>query len=280
MPGTQEWVWSSKLIDPSTHRESKPRIHGKTMVIDKGLGWNGFEDLLETAGPYIDYVKIGFGTAVLYPLPLLKRKIALAREYDVTILPGGTFFEIALHQQAITEFFDMILFLGFTGIEISDGTLALDRRKRNEMILHGLEEGLHVLTEFGKKNKDIPMDHHEFAETCDADLYYGAELVTIEARESGLGIGVFDQHGLCRDDEVEHMLARLPPHQRHQLLWEAPLLSQQVQLLHLLGNCVHLGNIAAQDVISLEALRRGLRSDTFESFAMNAHERENPCSSK
>ena len=50
---------------------------------------------------------------------------------------------------------------------------------------------------------------------------------------------------------------------RTKLMWEAPHKSQQAQLLNLLGTATNLGNIAPEDLISLEALRRGLRSDTF-----------------
>jgi len=46
-------------------------------------------------------------------------------------------------------------------------------------------------------------------------------------------------------------------------LWEAPRKEQQVALLHAFGPQVNLGNIPAQDVLALEAMRRGLRSDTF-----------------
>ncbi len=36
---------------------------GLTHVIDKGLGPRAWEDVLETSGPYIDIVKLGWGSA-------------------------------------------------------------------------------------------------------------------------------------------------------------------------------------------------------------------------
>ncbi len=47
------------------------------------------------------------------------------------------------------------------------------------------------------------------------------------------------------------------------MMWEAPLKHQQVHLLRKFGSDVHLGNISPNDTLSLETLRRGLRSDTF-----------------
>jgi len=46
------------------------------------------------------------------------------------------------------------------------------------------------------------------------------------------------------------------------ILWEAPLKAQQQELIALFGPNVNLGNVAPDEVIALEALRRGLRADT------------------
>ena len=84
-------------------------------------------------------------------------------------------------------------------------------------------------------------------------------MVTIEARESGMGVGIFDHNGKCKDDELQRVLSAISG---QQLLWEAPLKSQQVHLINMLGPNIHLGNIPPDELIALEALRRGLRSDT------------------
>lgn len=253
--------WTSKLFDPSASREQKPRLTGKTMVLDKGLGWHSFQDLVETAGAYIDYLKIGFGTTPLYPTPLLKRKIELAKAHDILIFPGGTFLEIAIAQQSTCDFFEWILHLGFSGIEVSDGTIELSRRTRTEMILYGIEEGLHVITELGKKSTDYSWNWAQLMETYATDIEFGASLVAVESRESGRGIGIYDEQGTCKSDELAQCYEFI--HNPQHLLWEAPQPAQQLQLIQWLGADVNLGNVAPQDVFSLEAWRRGLRSDTF-----------------
>jgi phosphosulfolactate synthase len=260
MKVTSHVEWNPVLADPTGRRQIKPRTLGKTMVIDKGLGLHAFEDLLETSAAHIDLLKIGFGTSPLYPLPVLHQKIKMANAHDICVYPGGTFLEVAISQHAIPSFFEMILHLGFTGLEVSDGTIELSRKLRNELILMGLDEGLQVITEYGKKGWGSSIEIEELIETVSEDVEFGADLVTIEARESGMGVGIFDEQGNCKDDELEKVLTAIPGQQI--LLWEAPLKNQQVHLMKLLGPDIHLGNIASHDIISLEALRRGLRSDT------------------
>ncbi|MBE1446121.1 phosphosulfolactate synthase [Paenibacillus sp. OAS669] len=238
----------------------KPRELGKTMVIDKGLGIHALEDLLQTAGDHMDMLKIGFGTSPLYSTSLLKRKIEMVKEHDIIIYPGGTFLEVAISQGAVDEFFDMAAFLGFNGLEISDGTIELDRSVRSELIRRAKELGYTVITEYGKKCWGSSIEIEDLIETVVIDSELGASLITIEGRESGKGVGIYDEQGGCKDEAIELVLRQVPS--KHLLLWEAPHKDQQVHLLNTLGTDIHLGNIAPADLISLEALRRGLRSDT------------------
>ncbi|NMB52997.1 MAG: phosphosulfolactate synthase, partial [Bacteroidales bacterium] len=50
------------------------------------------------------------------------------------------------------------------------------------------------------------------------------------------------------------------------VIWEAPLKSQQVWFIKHFGHNVNLGNISPDEVIPLESLRLGLRGDTFFQF--------------
>lgn len=258
---TSHPTWIPALADPTGRRQRKPRTSGKTMVIDKGLGLHAFEDLLQTSSAHIDMIKIGFGTSPLYPADLLRKKIAMAAASGVTIYPGGTFLEVAIAQNEIEAYFDTVLSLGFTGLEVSDGTIEVDRRLRSELIERGVREGLSVVTEYGKKIWGSTIEIDELITTVAVDLSCGAELVTIEGRESGTGVGIFDENGKCKDRDLERILEAIPG--RDALLWEAPHKDQQVHLMQLLGPEVNLGNIPAHDIFALEALRRGLRSDTF-----------------
>ncbi|MEK8132754.1 phosphosulfolactate synthase [Paenibacillus filicis] len=252
--------WQPRLGDPTGLRSGKPRTTGKTMVIDKGLGLHALEDLLQTAGRHMDMLKIGFGTSPLYDTSLLRKKIEMVKAHDILIYPGGTFLEVAIVQQSVDHYMDMLAYLGFTGIEVSDGTIEVPRSLRSELILRGRDAGLTVITEYGKKGWGSAIELEELVETAVIDAELGAELVTIEGRESGKGVGIYDESGGCKDEELERVLSQVP--HPGMLLWEAPHKDQQVHLLQRIGSHIHLGNILPSDVISLEALRRGLRSDT------------------
>ncbi|MBD2847282.1 phosphosulfolactate synthase [Paenibacillus sp. IB182496] len=264
--------WPPQLRDPKGMRgqyrqggrpvqEADRQASGFTMVMDKGLGSHAFGDLLEVAGPYMDCIKLGFGTSVLYDEQLLQEKLAAARRHGILVMPGGTLLEAAVSQQVAGAFFDAVCAAGFSAVEVSDGTIELDRRRRSELIAEGVKRGLRVFTEYGKKSEGSAIEAIELARTVEADIRAGADLVIVEARESGLNIGLFDERGECREGVLEAAAAAV--RELGDVLWEAPLKTQQNQLLTRFGPGVHLGNIAPGDCVALEAMRRGLRSDTF-----------------
>lgn len=261
MEYTAQAQWQPLLLDPTGRRSGKPRMTGRTMVIDKGIGMGAFADMLDTCAPYIDMIKIGFGTAPLYPVSLLRQKIDMAKSRDIIIYPGGTFLEVAVQQGKTDEFFEMAAELGFNGIEVSDGTIDVPRDLRNELIQRGRALGMTVVTEYGKKAWGSEIEIGRFAATFCQDLEFGAELVIVEGRENGKGVGLFDERGELRDETLLEMPARTGNADR--LMWEAPLKHQQVHLMKTIGRHVNLGNIPMEDILSLECLRRGLRSDTF-----------------
>lgn len=258
---TSQQEWHHRLADPTGRRKLKPRADGKTMVLDKGLGLHAFQDLLQTCGEHIDVIKLGFGTAALYPPQILRRKIEWADAAHIEVMPGGTFLEVAVIQGVSDHFLNTVATLGFSSVEISDGTIDLDRRTRNELIRKAKELGLRVHTEYGKKLWGSTVHLEELLETIHIDLAHGAETVTVEGRESGAGVGIYDEDGECNTEHILQIVRRLSDPAN--VLWETPQKNQQVFFIETLGPDVNLGNIAPGDVLSLEALRRGLRSDTF-----------------
>jgi phosphosulfolactate synthase len=250
----------SNWANPSGRCRNKPRDRGLTMVIDKGVGLCAFRDLLELASPYLDIYKLGFGTTALYPQNLLQQKLTLAKQHGLHIMPGGTFFEIACRNTPVLGYMKFIQSLGFNAVEISDGTFPLSSTLRKEAIAAGVETGLVVYTEVGKKAADYRAERDELLQTLDSDLRAGASHVIVEARESGT-VGVFDGNGNV-DGGFIRDIADTAREQANRLIWEAPQKEQQVSLILSLGCEVNLGNIAYTDVLALESLRRGLRGDT------------------
>ena len=67
-------------------RNAKPRDHGITMVMDKGLSIEEAKNFLSVANHHVDIVKLGFGTA--YVTPDLKKKIEVYQAYDIPVYFG------------------------------------------------------------------------------------------------------------------------------------------------------------------------------------------------
>lgn len=230
------------------------------MLLDKKLGLSGTRDLLELACDYIDIIKLTFGTSALYPETILRDKIKLIRFYGVEVYPGGTLFEIAIWQNQLESYLERAAELGFTGIEISDGTIPLSTHERRRAIASAKAYGFEVITEVGKKDGTfIPILRMQ--QIILDDLEHGADKVIIEGRESGKGVGIYDSDGKVKEAEVEALVHGLIC--LDSLFWEAPLKNQQVSLIKRFGPNVNLGNIAPEESLALEALRCGLRGDTF-----------------
>ena len=169
--------WHPALADPTGSRESKPHRKGQTMVIDKGLGLHAYQDMIDAAGAYIDVIKLGFGTSVLYPRELLLRKVELARQAGIHIMPGGTLLEIAIVKDRTDEFFRSVASYGFTAVEVSDGTIEMNRNLRSSLIIKGIDAGLIVVTEYGKKMSGSRIEIDELVKTVEMILAIIAETV-------------------------------------------------------------------------------------------------------
>ncbi|MHB8172020.1 MAG: phosphosulfolactate synthase [Thermincolia bacterium] len=252
--------WQEIITFPLGERKNKPRSAGLTMVMDKGLGLAATRDLLETAAPYIDFIKLGFGTSALVNENLLREKIHLVSSYGVDIYPGGTFLEIACLQNKIQNYLAYAQQLGFTHLEISDGTITMSQETRAALIAATRNAGFTVITEVGKKDPRDQLSTTEIINQVKADLAHGAYKVILEGRETGKGIGIYDNNGKVKQDDLKTLTDSIEDVTT--ILWEAPMKNQQQELIMNIGPNVNLGNISPGEVLSLEALRVGLRSDT------------------
>jgi phosphosulfolactate synthase len=239
------------------YRSPKPRSDGLTHVLDKGLSLVGLESLIQTARESIDIVKLGWGTA--YVSDGVKAKVALCRSADIHLCPGGTLLEICDRQDRIDDYVRWLERLGVTHVEVSNGALGMTIAHKRELI-HRLAQEFVVLSECGSKNPAVDVIAASWVAEMRGDLDAGASLLIAEARESGT-VGLYGPDGRVRAELVDALVADLPP---DRIIFEAPRKDQQAWFVRRLGPSASLGNIPADEVIALETLRLGLRSDTLD----------------
>ncbi|XRO77284.1 phosphosulfolactate synthase [Methanocaldococcus sp. 10A] len=235
---------------------------GLTVVLDKGLPPKFVEDYLKVCGDYIDFVKFGWGTSAVINREIVKEKINYYKDWGIKVYPGGTLFEYAYIKNKFDEFLNECEKLGFEAIEISDGSSDISLEERKKAIEKAKDNGFIVLTEVGKKlpEKDRQLTIEDRIKLINFDLDAGADYVIIEGRESGKCIGLFDKEGKIKEKELDVLAKNVDI---KKVIFEAPQKNQQVAFILKFGSSVNLANIAFDEVISLETLRRGLRGDTF-----------------
>lgn len=237
-------------------RNKKPRKHGITMVMDKGLSIEEAKNFMSVAHPHVDMVKLGFGTS--FVTPDLKNKLEIYRSYDIPVYFGGTLFEAFLIRNQFEDYINVCKEFGISYMEVSDGSINIPHTEKCGYIEKLSKYGT-VLSEVGSKDATHIMPPYKWIELMKAELEAGAIYVIAEAREAG-NVGIYRGTGEVREGLVQEILTQIP---EEKIIWEAPQKAQQLYFLELIGCNVNLGNIAPTEVIPLEAMRIGLRGDTF-----------------
>lgn len=245
-------------------RTQKPRMQGITMVTDKGLSAGEVENFLSVSAPYVDIVKLAFGTPVVSSQ--LKEKIEIYHSYNVPVYFGGILFEAYIVRNQFDDYLRMIKEFDIKYMEVSDGSVSITHAEKCGYIEKLTKYGV-VMGEIGSKDKD--REHitppYKWIELIEEELAAGASYIIAESRETGT-VGIYRDSGEVREGLVNEILTKIP---HEKIIWEAPKKDQQLYFLELLGCNANLGNIDPHEVISLEAMRIGLRSDSFHFFLSN-----------
>ncbi len=237
-------------------RDEKPRKKGLTMVMDKGLSVQEARNLCESSGHLIDYLKLGFGTSLVSNN--LKEKIKIYKENNIRVYFGGTLFEAFVIRNMYDDFLKYLSTYNVEMIEVSDGSMHMEHDVKCEYI-QKLSKKFTVISEVGTKEAGIIISPNKWIKMMKNELQAGSINVIAEARESG-NVGIYRPNGNAHVVLINKILDNVP---KDSILWESPNKSQQVWFVKLLGANVNLGNIAPNEVISLETIRLGLRGDTF-----------------
>jgi phosphosulfolactate synthase len=237
-------------------RSPKPRQVGITHVIDRGLSVAEVDGLVEVAGESVDLIKLGWGTALA--TGNLDQKLARYREHGIPAVLGGSLTEIAIAQDQLERLIEWVKELGLAHFEISDGTIALDHDRKLELI-ERLAKDFTVLSEVGSKDDTGAITPpYLWVEQMRQELDAGAWKVIAEGRESGTA-GIFRPDGEVREGLIQEIVHEIDA---DSILFDAPRKAQQVWFVRRFGADVNLGNIPVDEVLALETLRLGLRSDT------------------
>ncbi|MFZ0666618.1 MAG: phosphosulfolactate synthase [Acidimicrobiales bacterium] len=251
------------------NRSSKPRRQGLTVVIDNGAPLGVFKDAISSAKELIDLVKFGWGTALV--TPRMREKTSHLRQCGIGYFFGGTLFEKFAEQGLIEEYMALCRQWGCDYMEISDGTVHMSSRTKSSSIERASRDFV-VLSEVGYKDpaRCESLTGNDWRSFIERDFDAGASFVVTEARESGRG-GLCDAAGALRGDIVEEIIGSVDV--RH-LVFEAPTKELQTFFVTRIGSDANLANIALNDVIGVETLRLGLRSDTFLHFELEHRHQE------
>lgn len=240
-------------------RTVKPRSAGLTMVMDKGLSIREVEDFLSISGIYADIVKLGWATS--YVTPDLDKKLDVYRAANIPFYFGGTLFELFIARGQFDDYRRILDKYKLQYVEVSDGSLELPHDEKCKYI-EILAKDFTVLSEVGSKDAEKIIAPYKWIAMMNKELEAGSYKVIAEAREAG-NVGIFRGTGEVRSGLVDEILTQIPD---EKIIWEAPQKAQQTWFIQLLGANVNLGNIAPNELIPLETLRLGLRSDTFHHF--------------
>ncbi len=239
-------------------RSEKPREVGITHVLDRGLSLAEVDGLIEVVGGAIDIVKLGWGTALA--TENLDSKLRRYREHEIPVVLGGTLTELAIAQDSLEGLLAWVRELGLAHFEISDGTIALEHERKLELISR-LAEEFTVLSEVGSKDDTGAITPpYLWVEQMQKELEAGAWKVIAEGRESGTA-GIFRPSGEVREGLIGEIVHDVD---QARIIFDAPRKEQQVWFIRRFGADVNIGNVPASEVLALETLRRGLRSDTLD----------------
>jgi phosphosulfolactate synthase len=191
----------------------------------------------------------------------LRKKIETYKSYGIPLYFGGTLFEAFVIRNQFDDYIAVCKDYGIDWIEVSDGSITIPHAEKCGYIEKLTRYGK-VLSEVGSKDAAHIIPPYKWIELMRAELSAGSSYVIAEAREGG-NVGIYRGSGEVREGLVQEILTQIPG---ERIIWEAPQKAQQLYFLELLGCNVNLGNIAPSEVIPLEAMRMGLRGDTFHLY--------------
>ena len=180
---------------------------------------------------------------------------------NIPVYFGGTLFEAYVLRDQLDAYMELLDRFDIEHAEVSNGTIWLSDQRKVE-IIQRMSKHFTILSEIGSKNPNDIIPPYKWVKMIERELEAGAWKIICEARESGT-VGVFRPNGEVRSGLIDEIADQVPV---ENLIFEAPKKEQQVWFIKKFGSNVNLGNVQPSEVIPVETLRLGLRSDTLFDF--------------
>ena len=234
-------------------------------IIDASTPYAIFKSYIDSYAQFIGILKFGWGSLLIDPE--FSDKKQLLDHHQIKSTPGGTLFEYFYQKNDLKGFHELLKRLNFDSVELSRGTIAISDAEYSKLISQ-FSSDFTVYSEVGFKSPELSdqMSPADWIRSCQLSLDAGAEIVILEARESGTA-GIVDQNGMIKTPLLTHLVNTIG---LDAILFEAPVKSLQAHLINLFGPDVNLGNISLQNILPVQALRQRLRSDTLETTFISA----------
>jgi phosphosulfolactate synthase len=232
-----------------------------TSPFDPGYDAVTLEGHLEQSSHLMASLKISMACWMVAQEDVTRRKLAAARRFGVPTMAGGGPFEVAIAQGELDAYLDLCAGMGLTGIECAHGFTELPLSPP-ELVRAAAGRGLEVQFELGEKHAGAFTAEvvDELLTEGTAWLQAGAERLIIEARESALGVGLFDGMGSFNAELADRFVEAFG---LDRVVFEAPSKYSQFAIMDHFGAHVRLGNVRLEELLRVEIYRRGLHSDAF-----------------
>jgi phosphosulfolactate synthase len=216
---------------------------------------------LRQSGHLIATLKLSMACWILGQDACARHKVVAARRAGVPVVAGGGPFEIAAARGALPAYLDLCADVGFTRVECAEG-FTHTRLAPAEIVAAVHARGMEVEFELGEKHagRFTPRVTESLLATGERWLSAGAVRLVLEARESAHDVGIFIEPGRFDAALTERFVSVFG---LGALLFEAPDKASQFALLDHYGPDVQLGNVRLEEVLRVEAYRRGLHADAF-----------------
>ena len=231
-------------------RAERPRDYGLTIAADRGFGLNAVDDLLLTAGEFIDIAKFAMGVTRLMPESVVRERISRYSACDIPVFFAGEITELAAMQGVSGRYFEQVKHLGAWAVEISNAQIALGIPEKVELIKAAQGAGLEVIAECGRKGGvDWAGSLSLVAREVEACVEAGAARVLIQAE--GLNEGVGEVNARLIEDLVGKFGLNA-------LVFQAKTSTLITWFISTFGTRINL-DVDAHQVLDLESQRRGIR---------------------